>query len=203
MDHLSPAELNDYARGLLRVVPERSLHIANCAPCSEQLSFLRKVSEAAFAVEVPDDAVQQAKEIFRGVQPASQGNRLRQAVARLVFLNAGGLQLADLRTSRPAARQALFQYGDYCIDLRTEGAPQSARISLVGQIADETSPLIPVANAPVWLFSGKRVKAKTKCNSLGEFAMDFVGGRDLRLQIQLPQTELAIELPLRDLNPEE
>jgi hypothetical protein len=200
MEHLTQAELNDFARGLRR---DPHPHLAECMDCANLLSFLRKVSESATSVDVPLEVVNEAKRIFPGSQDSAPTGSLKQVLARLVFLQTGGQQLAEVRSLQPAARQALYRFGDYCIDLRAEEQPDSIKTSLVGQIANQRDPLVPLSEVPVALLAGKRVLQQSTCNGLGEFVLDFVGNRRLRLKFDLPSDGLSIEVPLKDLSSEE
>src|SRR5450631_486831 len=96
MSHLTQAELNDYARNIRR---DPHPHLAECEECGNLLSFLRKVWEAAATVEVPVEVVQEAKSIFPGTsgEPVGAGG-LKEVLARLVFLQTGGQQLAEVRS---------------------------------------------------------------------------------------------------------
>ena len=200
MEHLTEAELNDYARGLRR---DAHPHLAECVECGNLLSFLRKVSESACSVEVPIEVVEEAKGIFPGVREKTKALGLKRVLARLVFLQTGGQPLADVRSVQQTARQAVYRYGDFCIDLRAEEEPESIKTSLVGQITNQRDPLIPVGKTSVSLTAGKKTLQQSECNGMGEFMMDFVSNRRLRLRFDLANQGLSIEVPLKDLSTED
>jgi hypothetical protein len=194
-EHLTTAELCDYARGLRR---DLHPHITVCAECSNLLALLRRVKDSAVSIDVPPAVVEEAKRIFAQPLPVSLPSRLREVVARLVLLHAGGEQLAAVRSTQ-SARQALYRYEDFIIDLRAEDNPHSVRTALAGQIANQRDPLSAVNAVPVTLLSGKQVLHQTISNEFGEFAFDFAGKRRLSLKFDLTPEDLSIEIPLRDI----
>jgi len=200
MNHLTQAELNDYARSIRR---DPHPHLAECEECGNLLSFLRKVWEAAATVEVPREVVHEAKSIFAGStsEPLRTGI-LKEVLARLVFLKTGEQQLAEVRSVQQTARQAVYRYGEYCIDLRAEEQPDSIKTALIGQITNQRDPLSPVSGVLVSLVAGKRTLQQSKCNGLGEFLIDFVSKEHLRLRFELASEGLLIEVPLKDVNSE-
>lgn len=200
MEHLSTAELNDCARGIRRAAHP---HLAECGECSDIVAFLRKVAQAALPVAVPPEAVAEAKRIsHRPAAPVPAEKLLQQVIARLVFLQTGGQRPAEVRSVQSAARQAVYRYGEYFVDLRTEEEPDGVKTSLVGQIAHQHKSLEHV-RIPVALVTANRVLQQTVCNDLGEFAIDFVNNRRLRLKFDLPSDGLTIEVPLKDLGKED
>ena len=195
MKHLSDEVLADYARGLLSDSAAQGFedHLTACGECRETLEFLRSVNTAATVAEVPLDIVRNAKQIssrHRGERRVS----LSRAVARLIF-EGPHMQLADVR-STDSMRQAMYRWGDYCVDLRFENEPESARVALVGQIANERSPEVPVADVPVALVVRDKVVANTSCNSLGEFCIEFAPLPNMRLEFAV-EGERIIEIPLK------
>jgi len=201
MNHLTQAELNDYARNIRR---DPHPHLAECEECGNLLSFLRKVWEAASTVEVPREVVEEAKGIFQSSsgEPSRAGG-LKEVLARLVFLYTGEQQLQEVRSIiQQTARQAVYRYGDYSIDLRAEEEPDNIKTSLVGQISNQRTPLTPMGGVLVSLMAGKRTLQQSKCNGLGEFLIDFVSRERLRLRFELASEGLLIEVPLKDINSE-
>ena len=102
---------------------------------------------------------------------------------------------ASLETdAQPLVKRAVYRRGAYCIDLCAEAEPNSIRTSLVGQIADA-----PMGDIPVALMAGKRILEQKSCNGLGEFVLEFVSSRRLRVKFDLRSEGLAIEVSLKDL----
>jgi len=72
-------------------------------------------------------------------------------------------------------------------------------MSLLGQIANERTPNTPVADVPVTLTAGDRVIAETRCNALGEFCVDFLPVRGMRVSFDIEEAEVSIDVPLNKL----
>jgi hypothetical protein len=200
MQHLTTDRLADYARGLLaeadRVIAER--HLADCRECAGSVAFFRRVQASVSAVEVPPAVVMSAKALF--VKPGQQWMPLfRRVVATLVPPGSGSLQLAEVRTLLPNANHFVYRWDDYCMDLRLDQEPESPSVSLLGQIANEITPDKPMGGIPVTLSAGERVIAETRCNALGEFCMEFIPVRGLRVRFDVEEAEVSIDVPLSKL----
>jgi hypothetical protein len=87
------------------------------------------------------------------------------------------------RNSSP--RQLLYRVGTRLIKLSLETALDAGRMSLVGQVVDETD-ATPVEVVPVRVVSGGTVLTAAVTNGLGEFELEFEPARDLSLSLSLP-----------------
>ena len=197
MDHLEPGRLADYARGLLigneRLEIER--HVGECRECGQSVALFRRVRDSARNVAVPPDLVAAAKALY--IQSGRQWTPLlRRVVAKLVSRDPGGLQLAEVRSVQPAAYHFMYRWNDYCMDLKLDKEPESASVSLLGQIVNERTPDTPVGGIPVTLTAGERVIAETRCNSRGEFCIEFVPVRVMRVRFDVEEAEVSIDVPL-------
>ncbi len=200
MNHLTPSQMADHARGLRddRGQAETEQHLASCRKCAETVRFLRRVQESAQDVAVPVDLVKTAKALF--VKPERQWTPLlRRVVARLVRPAVADLQFAEVRTVQPAPHHFMYRWNDYCMDLRLDKEPESASVSLLGQIANERTPDSPVGGVPVTLTAGDRVIAETRCNAWGEFCIEFVPVRGVRVRFDVQEAEVSIDVPLSKL----
>ncbi len=203
MSHLTDGELSDYVRFV--VAPDRlsqmRKHISRCAKCAEAVAFYERLQVAAFVPEVavPAEAVARAKSIFK---PVRQYERRKRAVARQIFPAPGGWAMAGVRSAMQSgmARHAVYKWVDFCIDVRAEAQPETIRMSLVGQIANETDPDGNLESVQVRLMAGRKILAKAECNRIGEFALSFAPSRQLHLEIDLPERHGLLRVPLKELN---
>jgi len=79
------------------------------------------------------------------------------------------------------SRQALYQVGDYSLDLRLENERGTSRVALVGQIQNHQQPGNWLGGLPILLVSGKQILAQAVSNSLGESQMEYAPTKRLRL----------------------
>jgi hypothetical protein len=200
MDHLTESRLVDFARGLLVGNERRGIerHISDCQECREAVALFRRVQESAREVVVPRELVEAAKALYvkTGVQWAPM---LKRVVAKLVIPVSGGLQMSEVRSVQPGVPHLMYRWNDYCLDLRMDKEPESASVSLLGQIANERTPDVPVGGVPVTLTAGERVIAETRCNSLGEFCIEFMPLRGMRVRFDVEEAKVSIEVPLNKL----
>jgi len=199
MDHTTPNRLMDYARGLLNEAERANAeaHLAACGECSRSVAFFRRVQESALQVSVPQGLVEAAKATF--VTAQGRVPLLRRVLAELVPPDAWRWQLAGVRSVQPTAHRFMYRWRDYCMDLKLDQEPESASMSLLGQIANERTPNTPVADVPVTLTAGDRVIAETRCNALGEFCVDFLPVRGMRVSFDIEEAEVSIDVPLNKL----
>src|SRR5712691_2049142 len=178
MKHFEFAEWTDFVRGLVeesaRVAMEGHL-ASGCRKCRHTADLLRKAAVAARSdsrVQVPEYAVRFARAIFI-LQLPEKVRLLPRAPARLLYDCFREPLPAGVRTQQRLSRHALYQAGDYSLDLRLENERGSSRLALVGQIENCNHPEKRVSNVPVLLVSGKQILAQVVSNSLGEFQMEY------------------------------
>ena len=78
-------------------------------------------------------------------------HHLSRLPVRLVFDTADAGRPEGVRRRDAGSRHLLYQAGGLCLDLRVERVPGSARLSLVGQIADARDPLKPLPGVSILL----------------------------------------------------
>ena len=207
LDHFSDGDLADYVRGLVNAeqAPRLREHLAICQTCAVAAAFYGKVSRAAFVppAPVPDRVVARAKALFR---PAEERQTLLKLVlARAAFSNAGGWALEGVRSAVHAgmAKHAVYRWEDFSVVLRSELQPDSVRVSLVGQIANQREPQAELNALEIRLISRRKTVERTECNRFGEFALSFVPAGRLHLEIDLPSAKVSMKVPLNQLNPQE
>ncbi len=208
MGHYDIGEWADYVRNLLaesqRMDMERHL-ATGCAECNAQARFLREVADTASTNESYEQAsaplAAAAREIF--ARPPESGERsgmlgaLRTLAAQLTFDSSAQLYASGARGHRPAARQLMYQAGDYCLDLRVDRERNTTRVILVGQVANEKHPLLQLARLPVCVMAGKKIVSETSSNEFGEFTLEFLPRANLRLCVQVTQEGVQLEIPLK------
>jgi len=145
-------------------------HLASgCQKCRHTAELLRKVATAArrhSQVQVPDYALRCARAIFLLQQP-EKVQILPRIPARLLYDSFREPLPAGVRTQQRLSRQALYQAGDYSLDLRLENESGTSRVTLVGQIQNRKQPGKRLGGVPALLFSGKQVVGRRSATRWG------------------------------------
>jgi hypothetical protein len=204
MKHFEVEQWLDFVRGLAgtkdRVAMEQHLS-QGCKKCSAMVDRLRRFVAAAAAdarYQVPDEAVRSACAVF-GQQRPAKGLFLHVVVAKLVFDSFREPALAGVRSQGEVTHQAMYEAGDYCVDLRLEHERGAGAVILAGQIANRKQPEQRVSGVPVILMLGKEVVGRTVSNGSGEFQIACQAKKSLRLYVPLRQAGQRIEVPLKNL----
>ena len=201
MKHFDIAKWTEFVRDSVGEAERAAMqaHLASgCRKCRQTAELLRKVAAAArrhSQVQVPDYALRCARAIFLLQQP-EKVQILPRIPARLLYDSFREPLPAGVRTQQRLSRQALYQAGDYSLDLRLENESGTSRVTLVGQIQNRKQPGKRLGGVPVLLFSGKQVLGQAVSNSLGEFQMEYAPTKRLRLYVPVRQAGKRIELPL-------
>src|SRR5437870_4974431 len=201
MKHLDLIQLTDYIRGATAEAQAAAMeaHLASgCQKCRLTADLLHKLAAAARSdsqVQVPDYALRCARAIFLLQQP-EKVQILPRIPARLLYDSFREPLPAGLRTQQRLSRQALYQAGDYLLDLRLENERGSSRVALVGQIQNHKQPGKRLGGVLVLLVSEEHVLAQAVSNSLGEFQMEYAPTKRLRLYVPVRQAGKQIEVPL-------
>lgn len=186
MNHYELIDWVDYARGLLDPVRQASMHhhlSSACGQCNHAAGMFRKVARAAEAdarYRVPESEVHCAKAIFVLQQP-ERVQVLPGIVSQLIYDSFREPLPAGMRAQHRISRQTVYTAGDYHLDLWMEHERGSARVILVGQVADRKEPTRAMGNIPVVLLSRNKVIAHAISNDFGEFHLDYTPQRHLRL----------------------
>src|SRR2546425_1493261 len=111
-------------------------HLASgCRKCRRTAELLSKLAAAArndSRVQVPQYALRCAQAIFVLQQP-ERVQILPRIPVRLLYDSFREPLPAGVRTQQRLSRQALYQAGDYSLDLQLEKERGSPRVALVGQ----------------------------------------------------------------------
>ncbi len=203
MAHFDITSWVDFTRGLAAKAEREAMnkHLSECRQCGKIVALLHQVQTVATADsahEVPQYAVHQAKALFALQQP-EKVHILPRIVARLVFDSFREPLPAGVRSQHRISRQALYEAGDYSVDVRLEHERGSARVTLVGQVVNRTQPGAELDKIPVLLMSGKDVIAHAVSNRFGEFQMDYQPRKHLQLHVPVRQKDGRIEVRLNDL----
>jgi hypothetical protein len=204
MKHFDISQWTDFGRGMVsgpeRVAMETHLSVQGCARCRATLDLVRGVVSVARAADrntPPDYAVRCAKALSALLQP--QKARFPSLIAHLIYDSFRDPLPAGMRSQDRLSRQALYEAGDFCLDLRLEHDRGTPLVTLVGQLTNRTAPDSSVPEAPVLLMARNNVVAHTVSNPFGEFQMEYAPSRSLRLCVPLDPSGKRIEVSLNRL----
>ncbi|MFB3815432.1 MAG: hypothetical protein ACE14L_15115 [Terriglobales bacterium] len=163
------------------------------------VTFLERLvaTTAAPEADVPDYVVHNGQAIFALRRPHTV--TFARRVARLVYDSFREPLPAGVRSQQRLSRQALYEAGGFCVDLRLEHEPRGSLVTLVGQVANRKQPGHAVAHVPVVLMAGKQIVGRAFSNSFGEFQMEYAPKGQLRLHIPVVSGRNWIEVRLNDL----
>lgn len=205
MKHFGLAEWTDFARRLAAEDLRRAMeaHLAaGCKKCKRTLGLITEfagTAKAAAHYEAPEYMVRCARAVFALQQP-EKIHILPKALARLVYDSFREPLPAGIRSQQRLSRQALYEAGDYRLDLRLEQERGASSVSLVGQIENRREPQKRVGQIPVLLASGKEVVAKTLSNHFGEFQFTYRPRTGLRLYVPvLGEQAGGVDFPISGL----
>ena len=205
MNHFNIWQWADYARGLSGEIDRAAMdaHLSSgCARCARTANTFRSVAAVAGAEvgnEPPEHAIRYARAAYSLFRPETTS--LPRLLARLVHDTMSEALPAGIRAQSALSRHALYEAGNYYLDLQLDLQQASGPVTLVGQLADRSNPSADVA-VPVWLMHQKRVLASTLCDRFGEFQLEYTPARDLWLHLPLRKTRNRLEIPLSRLTPE-
>jgi hypothetical protein len=120
---------------------------------------------------------------------------LEKLPATLIFDTASRRTRHGFRRGQDPSRHVLFEAGDLCLDLRLDYDLASGAVAVHGQLADRRDPLKGMPGTPVMLLDGDRVSGWTLGNRNGEFELELVPGRGVRLCLPITgRGQIEIEL---------
>lgn len=198
--HFEIEEWIDFVRGQgakeKREAMEQHLQ-SECAKCKETLAIWSGVTERAMnekLYEPPDSAVRAVKGIgaLQGL-PASRSPLT--IIAELVLDTLRQPALAGVRASGMAPQSLLYRVGRVHIDLRVDHMPNSARLSVVGQVMEVAESSQAIADAEIAVLGVGGKKEKTRTNRFGEFQLEFEPEDKLYLAARI-RNGLEILVPL-------
>jgi hypothetical protein len=200
MMHADAATCADFVRGLLPPDARASLarHITECRTCAGTVEWLRAVASLAAAdgeYEPPPHVLRRARALFALERPRLI-RALPRLVGKLMFDSLTQPALAGVRGPAAASRQAVFEAGDYAVDITVDQATGSSRTMLVGQVMSRVAPVAPITAAPVLLTSGETVVARTVCDRFGEFLLEYETQPRLQLHVVVDAGKRRLEMPL-------
>ena len=206
MSHYDIICWTDYARGLVsgQEHSDMTRHLAECNRCRVTHALLATVAarlKADMQYQVPVDAVRNVRALFSAnARPVR--SVLQKLAGKLVFESFDQPQLAGVRSAAgKGTRHALYEAGEYSVDLRVESEQGSSRMSMVGQLAVRSQGPNTVDQVPVRLMSGRQLVAEAVSNQFGEFQLNYEPKRQLKLHIPLQNRGERIELQLGSLVP--
>ena len=200
MAHADAATCADFVRGLLQPIAHAELerHLTVCHSCTETVDWLRAVQAVANVdaqYEPPAHVLRRARAVFALERPRIIC-KLPRLAARLMFDSLTQPAMAGVRGPSGVSRQAVFEAGDYAVDITVDQAPGSSRTMLVGQVMSRVAPVAPITAAPVLLTAGETIVARTVCDRYGEFLLEYDTQPQLQLQVVVDAGKRRLELSL-------
>lgn len=204
MTHFDNWQWADFVRGLVDASTRSMMqsHLSTgCAGCQKTAAMLSAVAvearaDAGFAP--PEPVLRSAQAIYAINRPEKVS--LVRLVAKLVYDSAREPLAAGLRSQDRLSRRALYEAGDYHVDLQLERQPASGLITLVGQLAARRQ-ATTITDVPVWLMERDSLVENTTCNAFGEFQLEYEPRRNLRLFLPLREAGKRMEIALDHLTP--
>jgi len=138
--------------------------------------------------------------IFPANAPAKR-TLLQKLTGSLVFDSFQQPALAGARSGTPGMRHALYEAGDYSVDIRLEEERGSTRVNMVGQLALRSQATDSFDGVPIMLLSGRKVVAEAVSNEFGEFQLSYEPNPRLKLHVPIQKKKERIELQLGSLVP--
>ena len=154
MKHFDNWQWADFVRGLCDESTRSMMqaHLSSgCASCQKTVDTLRAIvveARAEVAVCAPEYAVRHA--LARRIRMNRPETRLVRLIAQLVYDSAREPLPAGIRAGDRLSRRALFEAGDYQVDLQLDRQPTSDLVTLVGQVVGRRQAR-QSADVPVWL----------------------------------------------------
>jgi anti-sigma factor RsiW len=200
MLHADAATCADFVRGLLPPDAKAALarHLTTCRTCAGTVEWLRAVTTIAAAdgeYEPPPHVLRRARAVFALERPKII-RALPRLVGKLMFDSLTQPAMAGVRGPAAASRQAVFEAGDYAVDIMVDQATGSDRTMLVGQVMSRVAPVAPITAAPVLLTAGETVVARTVCDRFGEFLLEYQTQPRLQLHVVVDAGKRRLEMPL-------
>jgi hypothetical protein len=199
--HLDTWEWLDFVRGVGDPAGQsaKAEHLSSgCERCQTVVRGLHVVAAAAVRealYEPPASVLRRAQAIFPVREPEMS------VFAKLIYDNFHDPLPAGLRSQGRPARHALYEAGDFFVDLLLEHDAVSGTVTLVGQVSDRVNPQINTTTLPILLMSRKGFVASAMCNRLGEFGMQFTPARDLRLYVPLRESGGHMDVRMDEVLP--
>lgn len=199
--HLDTWKWVDYVRGVGEEADRSAIeaHLSSgCQHCERTVRTWRGVVKAAARdadYEPPASVIRRAHAIFPPHRPEMS------VLAKLIYDSFREPLPAGMRAQGRLARHALYEAGDFFVDLQLEHEASSGTVTLVGQVSDRENPRINTTSLPILLMARKGLVTSAMCNRLGEFEMAFRPARDLRLHVPLRESGGHVDLRMDELSP--
>ena len=205
--HFSNEQWSEFVRGRLDTNLREAMrrHLATgCSKCQEISDLwadVAKIASRESLYDPPDSALRSVRGQF-GLMQGIPWTARAVRIAHAVFDSLANPSPAGIRSAGAAARQLIYQVGEYFLDVKMERDPGSKKLSLMGQIRDSQDPAKRMADSPVILLRGQDRLGQTTTNVFGEFRLEFDRKDNLWLAIGI-HGEAGIVVPLeRVLRPE-
>lgn len=205
MSHYDITRWIDYLGGLVDVQERSAMerHLTECSSCRATHDLFARFGlrlRSGLQYEIPEYVIRNARAIFPANAPAKR-TLLQKLTASLVFDSLQQPALAGARSGTPGLRHALYEAGDYSVDIRLEEERGSKRVNMVGQLTLRSYTNDSLGRIPVTLMSGRKVVAEVVSNEFGEFQLSYEPDPRLKLHVPIRARKQCIELSLGSLAP--
>ena len=203
MSHYDLTQWADFVRGIGGEAERRQMeqHLASgCRTCggnARLMGSLRNLATSEASYEAPRYAEQSVKAMFLLRQP-ERVRLLPRLAAKLVFSDAVAGPGGGVRSLERFSHQALYEAGEFALDLRLDQEYGATTVVLVGQITDRSEPTRKLTNLPVLLMSDGEILVRASSNQFGEFHLEYEPRGRLRLCAAVGNGK-RIEVPLHGL----
>ena len=203
MKHYDITQWTDFARGLVGQSERAAMeaHTTRCRACARRARLLSSFAKAArqqAQYEPPPHVTHLARAIYLLQQP-EKVHLLSWIPTRLVFDSFREPLPAGIRAEQRMTRQALYEAGEYALDLRVENERSSPLVTLVGQVVNRKHPHMQMEDIPVVVVSERQVVARTVSNKFGEFQLEYEPRKHLHLYVPVDGNGKCIEVPSQGL----
>lgn len=191
-------KLIDYLDGRLKTEAAGLVtsHLASgCERCAADRQWYETVKAVAAgddSVEPPPWVLKRALNLFDGERRPTLGERIGQAIAKLVFDSMARPAMVGVRSTEMANRQLMYSAGDYNIDVQvmTTDQPQA---DVIGQVLRKSELRFEsVAGLPLDLKCEGALVTSTVTNDLGEFVFSGVFYGQYDLEVKIPEGNISI-----------
>ena len=153
--------------------------------CSETERVWRRMKQATEVErghQTPEEAVRFIKSAF-AVSTLNRGRKKQQAgtIVDVLFDSFLRSNSVGMRSAGKQTRQMLFRAGPYHVDVQIEEIPDSARLSVTGQLLNASSPGMVGRDAQVTLSTRRGNFVHLVTNEFGEFRGEIENSGDLEL----------------------
>lgn len=196
--HFEIWEWADFVRNVGESTMRSSMETHLSSGCEKCGAMVRVLGGFAAMAPIADfepsrQAIRRAEAIFPAIEKPS--------FMKLVYDSFREPLPAGMRAQDALPRHALYEAGKFFLDLQLDHEPASGLVTLVGQLSNPDQEATDTTDVPVLLMTPKGVLASVMCNQVGEFQLEYMPARNLRLHVLLPEVGERLDVGLDRLSP--